>query len=234
MFNKEKDIFPLFVLSAVILFLIYCLNSEDNKNNKGETVKENYVDSNTETDKTIKNIIKDDNKKSLLATTISNKVVNDELKTNDLINSILNNDNNVKDNNTSIDVMDNLIIQDSNKESTNVPVGVGVKQMYAGIDDTIMNVDVGTFFNEKGAMVSSDLLPSKEVNEFSQFNIDTPYLDANLAANGVRKLGIDTIGNSKKFATHDLRGNIPCPKFVVSPWNNSTADPDLNLRRINM
>jgi len=231
MFNREKNIFPLFVLAVVIGFLLYCLNCEDNKQKQ---VKENYVDRKVETDNTIKNIIKDDDKKSLLASTISNKVVNDELKQNDLINSILNNDSNVKNNEAPVDVMDNLIIQDSNKESINEPVGVGVKQLYAGVDDIIMNVDVGSFFNEKGAMVSSDLLPNKEVNEFSQFNIETPYLDANLAANGVRKLGIDTIGNSKRFATHDLRGSIPCPKFVVSPWNNSTADPDLNIKRFNM
>ena len=182
----------------------------------------------------MQNIIKDDNTKSLLATTINNKVVNDEIKNNDLINSILTNENNIKQTEATIDVNDTLIIQDSNKENINIPVGVSMNQMYAGIDETIMNVDVGAFFNDKGALVSSDLLPSKDVNEFSQFNIETPNLDANLAANGVRKLGIDTIGNSKRFATHDLRGNIPCPKFVVSPWNNSTAEPDLNIKRFNM
>ena len=230
MFNKEKDIFPLFVLSAIILFLIYCLNCNDDKNNQ---VKENYYDDNKVKDNTIKNIIKNENNNSLLATTISNKVVNDELKTNDLINSILNTDA-IKNNETTIDVMNNFIIQDSNKETTNEPVGVGVKQMYAGIDDTIMNVDIGSFFNEKGAMVSSDLLPSKDINEYSQYNIDVPYMDANLSMNSVRKFGVDTVGNSKRNATHDLRGTVACPKFVVSPWNNSTAEPDLNLKRFNI
>jgi hypothetical protein len=231
MFNKEKNVFPLIVLSLIIFFLIYCLNCNDEQNN--DNVKEPYVNTNN-IDNSIQNIIKDDTSKSLLANTISNKVVNDELKNNDLVNSILNNTSNIQETGATIDVMDNLVIQDSNKESTNVPVGVSVNHMYAGIDDTIMNVDVGAFFNEKGALVSSDLLPSKEVNEFSQFNIETPYLDANLAYGGYVKNGNDSVGNSKRFATHDLRGPIPCPKFVVSPWNNSTAEPDLNLRRFNM
>lgn len=233
MFNGKNIILSILVLLFIVL--IYCLNCNDDKN-ENQNVTESYVDKNENqnVDATVQNIIKDDNNKSLLATTINNKVVNDEIKNNDLINSILTNENNIKQTEATIDVNDTLIIQDSNKENINIPVGVSMNQMYASIDDTIMNVDVGAFFNEKGGLVSSELLPSKDVNEFSQFNIETPYLDANLAANGVRKLGIDTIGNSKRFATHDLRGNIPCPKFVVSPWNNSTAEPDLNIKRFNM
>jgi hypothetical protein len=44
-----------------------------------------------------------------------------------------------------------------------------------------------------------------------------------------RPVGIDTIGQTLRNASHDLRGNgVPNPKVVVSPWNQSTIDADLN------
>lgn len=43
-------------------------------------------------------------------------------------------------------------------------------------------------------------------------------------------LGIDTVMQSKKFASHDLRPVPLCPKFGVSPWNNSSAEPDVNIK----
>jgi hypothetical protein len=43
-------------------------------------------------------------------------------------------------------------------------------------------------------------------------------------------IGINTVGQSLKNPTYDLRGTIPNPKFTVSPWNNSTYEPDTNLK----
>lgn len=40
--------------------------------------------------------------------------------------------------------------------------------------------------------------------------------------------GIDTVGSSKRNATHDIRGDIVNPKFVVAPWNQSSIQPDVN------
>ncbi|AAV50755.1 hypothetical protein [Acanthamoeba castellanii mimivirus] len=42
--------------------------------------------------------------------------------------------------------------------------------------------------------------------------------------------GLDTIGSTHKNATHDLRGDIPNPKMSVSPWGNSTIEPDVFAR----
>ena len=44
------------------------------------------------------------------------------------------------------------------------------------------------------------------------------------------KIGIDTVGQSKKNATYDFRSAPPNPKFVVSPWMNSTIEPDYNTK----
>ena len=44
------------------------------------------------------------------------------------------------------------------------------------------------------------------------------------------KIGTDTVGQSLKNATYDLRSAPPNPKFVVSPWQNSTIEPDYNIK----
>jgi hypothetical protein len=45
--------------------------------------------------------------------------------------------------------------------------------------------------------------------------------------------GVDTVGQSLKNPSYDLRGNIPNPKIVVSPWQNSSYDPDTNIKSWN-
>jgi hypothetical protein len=45
-----------------------------------------------------------------------------------------------------------------------------------------------------------------------------------------RPIGVNTIGTTLKNATYDLRGSPPCPKFVVSPWLQSTIEPDYNIK----
>lgn len=43
-------------------------------------------------------------------------------------------------------------------------------------------------------------------------------------------VGVDTVGQSLKNASHDLRGTIANPKYNVSPWLNSTYEPDYNIK----
>ncbi len=45
-----------------------------------------------------------------------------------------------------------------------------------------------------------------------------------------RPIGVNTIGTSLRNPSYDLRGSPPCPKYVVSPWMQSTIEPDYNLR----
>jgi hypothetical protein len=43
-------------------------------------------------------------------------------------------------------------------------------------------------------------------------------------------MGVNTVGSSLRNATHDPRGDIPNPKINISPFNNSTIEPDTNIR----
>lgn len=45
-----------------------------------------------------------------------------------------------------------------------------------------------------------------------------------------RPIGVNTIGNSLRNPSYDIRGTPPCPKFVVSPWMQSTIEPDYNIK----
>lgn len=48
--------------------------------------------------------------------------------------------------------------------------------------------------------------------------------------NVTKPIGVNTIGTSKKNASHDIRGTIPNPKMTVSPWLQSSIEPDNMLR----
>jgi len=82
---------------------------------------------------------------------------------------------------------------------------------------------------------AKDFLP-KEINnqwfdtDFSQakFNIN----DDKLINTERYVVGINTVGQSLKNASYDIRGTVPNPKFTVSPWNNSTYEPDMNLKSL--
>ena len=87
--------------------------------------------------------------------------------------------------------------------------------------------------NFKGALTSSDLLPDDKCKtEYNEFMIEAEYNNSNLLLNGTSKLGEDTIGSTKKNASYDLRGTLPCPKFIISPWGNSTYEPDVNIKSL--
>ena len=78
-----------------------------------------------------------------------------------------------------------------------------------------------------------DFLP-KEVND-SWF--DTDFSQAKYNVNDDKLInteryviGINTVGQSLKNASYDIRGTVANPKFSVSPWNNSTYEPDFNIK----
>jgi hypothetical protein len=48
--------------------------------------------------------------------------------------------------------------------------------------------------------------------------------------NITKPIGINTIGTSLKNASYDIRGAPACPKFVVSPFLNSSIEADTNLK----
>jgi hypothetical protein len=78
-----------------------------------------------------------------------------------------------------------------------------------------------------------DFLP-KEINDEwfeTDFSLAKYQLNDDKLINTEKYIiGINTVGQSLKNASWDIRGTVACPKLVVSPWNNSTYEPDFNLK----
>jgi hypothetical protein len=47
-----------------------------------------------------------------------------------------------------------------------------------------------------------------------------------------RHVGVNTIGSSLRNPSYDIRGSVPCPKMVVSPWLQTTIEPDINIKSL--
>jgi hypothetical protein len=80
-------------------------------------------------------------------------------------------------------------------------------------------------------LTSNDLLPKEKNPDWFQtpgdkFNL-LQAVDLELPE---IKIGVDTVGQSRKNASYDLRAAPQCPKFVTGPWNNSTIEPDYNIK----
>lgn len=80
---------------------------------------------------------------------------------------------------------------------------------------------------------ATDYLP-KEIND-DWFNTDFSQAkykmnDDKLINTDKYVVGVNTVGQSLKNASYDIRGAINVPKYTVSPWNNSTVEPDYNIK----
>lgn len=76
---------------------------------------------------------------------------------------------------------------------------------------------------------SSTLLPQEKKDWFDdpqeKKQINSPHL-----INIYRPTAMNTIQTTLKNASWDIRGAPPNPKHVVSPWGNSSYEPDTNLK----
>jgi hypothetical protein len=93
------------------------------------------------------------------------------------------------------------------------------------------------FKNNKGTEkdkynIDSYLPQEKEKDWFE--TIDTVNVKNSHLINLYRPIGANTIGSSHKEAIYDIRGldNAVCPKFVVSPWLQSSTEPDESLKSL--
>ena len=79
-----------------------------------------------------------------------------------------------------------------------------------------------------------DLLPTDESKAIQEFNISKPVGEGILQ--GVNLLdssyhvGVNTVGQSLRNANRQLRSEPPNPQVNVSPWMNTTINPDLPRR----
>jgi len=148
--------------------------------------------------------------------------VNDNVISQELINSVLQeSENHLK--NTHQD----LEGDDGNQQGANFEEAFGkalVDPKTASIVD--LNKNNVKNYNAK------DYLPKEINNDW----FDTDFSQAKHKINDDKLIntekyviGINTVGQSLKNASYDIRGAVNVPKYSVSPWQNSTIEPDNNI-----
>jgi len=101
-----------------------------------------------------------------------------------------------------------------------------------GVDQNIANP------SGRKMQTSDDLRPSESNSGWfnppydrdSQMYIENGNLLASATAQA--KIGIDTIGQSLRNASYDIRGSVPIPKLDIGPFNNSTIEYDYNVKSL--
>lgn len=79
---------------------------------------------------------------------------------------------------------------------------------------------------------SQNYLPDKKTENPEWFDTipDAISVKNRHLINVSKPIGINTIGTSLRNPNYDIRGSEPNPKFVISPWMQSTIEPDNNLK----
>lgn len=77
---------------------------------------------------------------------------------------------------------------------------------------------------------STDLLPQEMNKDWFEVMPDQITVKNRHLINVTKPIGVNTIGSSLKNPSYDIRGNPACPKFVVSPWMQSSIEPDINIK----
>lgn len=86
---------------------------------------------------------------------------------------------------------------------------------------------------EKDKYNSNAYLPQEKEKDWFE-TIETVDIKDSRAINIYRPIGADTIGSTHKGAIYDIRGldKAVCPKFVVSPWLQSSWEPDRSSKSL--
>jgi hypothetical protein len=102
---------------------------------------------------------------------------------------------------------------------------------------SVSNEEIDKIINERSQQQlefnNSDLLPQEINKDWFESNFSNARIkigNDNLINTDRYMVGINTIGQSLKNPSYDLRPSPPCPKVTVSPWNNSTIEPDFNIK----
>ena len=83
----------------------------------------------------------------------------------------------------------------------------------------------------KNQLAPQELLPNDPNSKWAQVN---PMAAGDIAGknflNAGALIGVNTVGQSLRNSSWDLRSEPPNPQVQVSPWQNSTIEPELSRR----
>lgn len=113
------------------------------------------------------------------------------------------------------------------------PLGhnAGPKSLMSDDEDPTKNNSTPKDCFPKDHLNPKDLLPNEATTKWAQTNPSGQGSigDQNFLSAGYHT-GINTVGQSMRNANLQLRSEPPNPQKLVSPWLQSTIDPDLNRK----
>lgn len=126
----------------------------------------------------------------------------------------------------------NSFYQDSNALIEN---GQLSNDKFTGVDDTdgkyaSYKAGKGSKLTDEQIFDVNNFLPKETNKDWFEVMPEPISVKNRHLINTSRPIGVNTIGTSLRNASYDIRGSPPCPKFVVSPWLQSTIEPDYNLK----
>ena len=131
---------------------------------------------------------------------------------------------------------DNLAIDDFFEENNGL-----VKDSYGSNDEFVGNDETGgklaTYksggkkkLTDEDIFRADDYLPQEQNKDWFEVMPEPISVKNRHLINVTRPVGVNTVGNSHRNMSYDIRGSIPIPRTVVSPWLQSSIEPDLNLK----
>ena len=104
----------------------------------------------------------------------------------------------------------------------------GQNEVYASVSGVAGSQNIAPNCSRKPIVNPDDLLPKDENSQWAQLNPrgNGELNNVNLLQAGYLN-GINTVGSSLRNANLQLRSEPPNPQSQVSPWLNSTIEPDL-------
>lgn len=76
---------------------------------------------------------------------------------------------------------------------------------------------------------SNNYLPQEHRDDWYEVMPEPVSVKNRSLINVTRPIGVNTISTTKKNASYDIRGTPACPKYVISPFLNSSIEQDINL-----
>ena len=147
-----------------------------------------------------------------------------------IVRGNLENDHNASalNNNLQTDVQENLELQHNNMNNSEV---------LGGQDSGVLNNDpaakarrqAGCF--PKDQLTPQELLPQDSANAWAKSNPDGvgSLKDKNFLQSA-HHIGVNTVGQTLRNANLQLRSEPANPQVKVSPWAQSTIEPDMNRK----
>ena len=119
------------------------------------------------------------------------------------------------------------------QSGSNVP-GINNPTTFQAIPDQSSGKNIG-LPPSTGIMNPSELLPKDVNQQWAQLNPsgNADFNNVNLLAAGYLN-GIDTVGSTMRNANLQVRSEPPNPTSQVSPWSQSTIEPDKFRQELNI